>query len=241
MLRRLAKAAAASFVLAGNGRIVRENDPDGSEGPRLFMAGCPERNLVLVRQDVSDEIAQAIARTVEDERPWFDAETLPGCMDTLVEVLAREAPAASVSASLIFALPYDRPAARASIVRSGTADGDRLLARLRGDGMPSHLVEAGFASVADFWAPWCVVLEADEIAAIAFAARLGDAAAEIGVYTFPAHRGRGLAAAATAAWSSLPELRDRELFYSTLSTNTSSRRVAARLGLEHIGMGLRIT
>jgi len=240
MLQRLATAAASSFVLAGSGRILRENDPDRSVGPRLFMAGCPDGNLALVRHDVADEIAGALIWKVEGAPPWFDAETSPACADAVVALLAREAPVVLVSASLTYALPHDRPVARASIVRSGTADGDRLLASLRRGGMPAPLVEAGFVSVADFWAPWCVVLEDDEIAAMAFAARLGAAAAEIGVYTFPDHRGRGLAAAATAAWSSLPELRDRELFYSTLTTNTSSRRVAARLGLEHIGMGLRI-
>jgi predicted GNAT family acetyltransferase len=80
-----------------------------------------------------------------------------------------------------------------------------------------------------------------EIAAMAFAARLSDAGAEIGVYTFPAYRGQGCAAAATAAWSSLAALSGRELFYSTLTSNRSSQRVAERLGLEQIGVGLRVT
>ena len=69
-------------------------------------------------------------------------------------------------------------------------------------GMPQAMIDAGFKSVADLWAPWCVVLEGDEIAAIAFTARLIDAGAEIDVYTFPKFRARGYAAAVTAAWAS---------------------------------------
>jgi predicted GNAT family acetyltransferase len=89
-------------------------------------------------------------------------------------------------------------------------------------GMPQAMIDAGFKSVADLWAPWCVVLEGDEIAAIAFTARLIDAGAEIGVYTFPKFRARGYAAAVTAAWASMPSLEGRALFYSTSRTNRSS-------------------
>ncbi|MGH7925599.1 MAG: GNAT family N-acetyltransferase, partial [Candidatus Binatus sp.] len=108
--------------------------------------------------------------------------------------------------------------------------------------MPGYMVEAGFKSVADFWEPWCVALDGNdgEIASMAFAARLGDAGAEIGVYTFPKYRGRGLAAAVTASWSSMPSLNRRALFYSTAKSNRSSQQVAARLGLRRIGASIRI-
>jgi hypothetical protein len=49
-----------------------------------------------------------------------------------------------------------------------------------------------------------------------------------------------LAAAVTAKWASLAELAGRELFYSTAVANASSQRVAARLGLQHFAVGLRI-
>jgi predicted GNAT family acetyltransferase len=107
--------------------------------------------------------------------------------------------------------------------------------------MPPHLVEAGFGSVADFWPPWCVVVAKDVICAIAFAARLGPQSAAVGIYTFPDFRGRGLAATVTARWTTLPELAERSLFYGTSETNIASQSVAARLGLERIGLGLRIT
>ena len=237
MLDRLARDAACSFVLTDTGRILRENDPDRSAGPRLALLGCRDGNLAFARDDVADDVAAAIGRIVAQAAPWFEADTSPACADALAGLLA---PVTSMETSLVFALPHHGPVTGARIVRSGTPEGEALLARLGRDGVPPHLAEAGFVDVRDFWAPWCALMDQGEIAAMAFAARLGDTAAEIGVYTFPRWRGRAFAAAVTAAWSGHPGLRDRELFYSCLTSNASSRRVVARLGLEHIGMGLRI-
>ena len=126
------------------------------------------------------------------------------------------------------------------IVRSETAQGDKLIAALARE-MPPALADAGFATADHFWAPWCVALEGDQVAATAFAARLGAHGAEIGVYTFPGFRGRGLAAAVTSAWSAHPALAGRALFYSRAADNLSSGRVTQRLGLRRIGASLRVT
>jgi hypothetical protein len=129
----------------------------------------------------------------------------------------------------------------ARIVRSDTDAGDGLLARLARDGMPPALIEAGFIGVEDFWPPWCVALEDGQIAAMAFAARTGRQGAAIGVYTFAAFRGRGLAAAVTADWANYPGVAGRALFYSALFANTSSLRIIARLNLPRVGISLRIS
>jgi hypothetical protein len=60
-------------------------------------------------------------------------------------------------------------------------------------------------------------------------------AAECGVWTAPAHRGRGYAAAVTAAWADLLRPSGRHLFYSTDAGNHSSQQVARRLGLRPLG------
>ena len=108
------------------------------------------------------------------------------------------------------------------------------------DGIPEAWFDLGFHGVADFWPPWCVALREGQIASIAFAARLGDTGAELGVATVHAHRGRGYAAAATAGWSRLESLRSRALFYSTDQINLSSKRVMARLRLRLLGASLRL-
>lgn len=108
-------------------------------------------------------------------------------------------------------------------------------------GVPENLFEIGFRRVADFWAPWCAAIVDGHIASIAFAARLSDTGAELGLVTTKAFRGQGFAAAATAGWTQLPSLRSRTLFYSTDRDNISSQRAAVRLGLRLRGASLRVS
>jgi hypothetical protein len=228
------------FVMSAAGRIERENDPDRSSGPRVFFAGCPFGNLIRVRYDLDDDVAMRILEVAAEEPPWRDPDVMPACAEKIVELLSDGQPA-DISTALIYKLPnglrYEHPAA---IVRGDSDEGRQMLARLVDRGMPDYLQTAGFKGAGDFWEPWCVALDLGEIAAMAFAARLGASGAELGVYTFPKYRSRGLAAAVTAAWSSLPSLNQHALFYSTDKSNRSSQRVTARLGLRLIGTSVRI-
>jgi RimJ/RimL family protein N-acetyltransferase len=104
--------------------------------------------------------------------------------------------------------------------------------------VPAGFAEMGFVDVSDFWDPWCVALQDGEVASVAFAARLSETGASLGLATQPEFRGKGYAAAATAGWTRAPALRSRALFYGTDPTNISSRRVAARLGLRFLGASL---
>lgn len=232
---------ATSFVLTPSGRIERESAPDNSPGPRLFLAGCVGGNILRLRHDVGPEVVLRAQALAETETPWSDPSAPPNCLSALIEAISVEAPANAASPALIYQLPrglfYD---AGATITRWDTTNGRHLLARLAEEGMPQHLTQAGFVSLDDFWEPWCAVTVDGEIAALAFAARIGARSAEVGVYTFPGFRGSGLAAAITANWSSLPSLADHELFYSTSATNRSSQRVAERLGLRRFGVSVRV-
>lgn len=226
--------AAATFGLTAEGRIGFENEPGAPPGPRLWVGGCAGGQVVLARRDVE---AATVARAETLAAPWPDLDGPHPRLDEIAGLF----PGAQVSRALIYLLPQGVAfAAEAEFVESGTAAGDALLARLARDGTPAHLAEAGFVGIEDFWAPWCVALADGEIAAMAFAARLGEQGAEIGVYTFPGHRGRGLGAAVTARWAGLPDLAGRALFYSTLVDNISSQKVAARLGLPRLGTSFRI-
>jgi hypothetical protein len=228
------------FVMSATGRIERENDPDRSSGPRVFFAGCPFGNLTRVRYDLSEDVAIRMLDVAAKEPPWRDPDAMPACAEKIVELLSGGQPAAR-SMALIYQLPnglrYEHPAA---IVRGDCEEGRQMLARLADRGTPDYMQTAGFKGVGDFWEPWCVALDTTEIAAMAFAARLGVSGAELGVYTFPKYRGRGLAAAVTAAWSSMPSLNQHALFYSTSNSNRSSQRVTARLGLRLIGTSFRV-
>ncbi|MEV4472927.1 GNAT family protein [Nonomuraea sp. NPDC049504] len=88
-------------------------------------------------------------------------------------------------------------------------------------------------------APWAMIVENGEVVSICHTARNTPGGAEAGTWTSPAHRGRGHAAATTAAWASLlPGVR---LYYSTSADNRSSQRVAERLGLRLIGHLWKLT
>src|SRR6201999_1554917 len=105
---------------------------------------------------------------------------------------------------------------------------------------PPELFAMGFTDIGEFWAPWSAVFCDGEIASLAFAARLGDDAADLGLITVPAFRGRGLGTAATAAWTNHPALPGRTLFYGTDIGNRCSQRVTERLGLRFVGSNCSI-
>ncbi|HUR00992.1 MAG TPA: GNAT family N-acetyltransferase, partial [Nonomuraea sp.] len=84
--------------------------------------------------------------------------------------------------------------------------------------------------------PWAMVVVDSEVVSICHTPRpVSVHGAEAGTWTAPAFRGRGLAAAATAAWAALLAPRQVPLFYSTSHENLSSQGVAQRLGLRPIG------
>ena len=233
---------ATRFELAASGRILRENAPDRGAAPRLYLAGCRSGNEVRLRHDVGETTARAIEGLAESEPALCEVGSTPVHFDEYLRLLGAEAPVEDGHAGLNWAFParidYRHPAA---LITSDTPEGDRLLALLVERGMPEALVALGFVDTGEFWAPWCVALDGDAIASIAFAARLTPGGAAIGVTTVPAYRGRGFAAAATAGWASLPALAGRTLFYSHDRTNISSRRVVDRLGLRFLGASFSVT
>jgi RimJ/RimL family protein N-acetyltransferase len=90
--------------------------------------------------------------------------------------------------------------------------------------------------------PWTFAIEDERVVSICHTPRpLSARAAECGVWTDPAFRGRGYAAAVTSAWAALLRPSGRYLFYSTDAENLSSQRVARRLRLRPLGWTWRLT
>lgn len=224
------------FRLDKNRRIERENDPDRSSGPRFWLAGSAEGNMFGIGADVAGRIAANLENLAATE-PVFMHLAVPKHLDRYLEMLAP----ARHNFGLIYELPHGLSfSPQARIVTGESGEGRNLLQSLSTKGMPASLTEVGFHGTEDFWPPWCVAIVNDKIASIAFAARLSDVGAEIGVTTMKDFRGQGFGAAVTAAWTRLPSLQVRTLFYSTDRTNFSSQRIAARLGLHQRGTTLRV-
>lgn len=228
------------FQLCPDGRIERENDPDCSLGPRFWLAGCPEGNVFGVRADLPDDLAAKLEGLATTEPP-FTHPAIPKHLESYLSLLGSDGLVVH-NLGLIYELPHAQQyPSKARLIGSDSREGQDLMQSWAADRVPEALFELGFREVADFWTPWCAAVVDGEVASIAFAARLADAGAELGLVTAKAFRGQGFAAAATAGWSRLPTLRSRTLFYSTDRDNISSQRVAARLGLRLRGASLRIS
>jgi RimJ/RimL family protein N-acetyltransferase len=84
--------------------------------------------------------------------------------------------------------------------------------------------------------PWAMAIEDEAVVSICHTpGPVRPRAAEAGVWTHPAFRGRGYGAAVTAEWAAVMRSPGRFLFYSTDATNLSSQRLAQRLGLRPLG------
>jgi hypothetical protein len=224
------------WVLTESGRTLHDRSPERRPGPRMSLGRSRSGNAVWLRHEVDDEAAREIERIVATEPPAGDPQALPIHLDDYLRILGVGSMNEGDIGGPIYTLPggltFEHPA---GLVRSGTPAGDRLVASLHEQGMPEALASLGFVDVGELWEPWCVALDGDEIASIAFTVGMASASAEVGVTSMVAHRGRRYAAAATAGWASHAELRGRTLFYSTSWSNPSSQRVTDRLGLRFIG------
>lgn len=229
------------FVIE-NARIERENDPDQTNGPRFWLAGCRSGNVMGVGADLDVNIAAELTRLGKSEESFGATGGTLLHHERYTALLEEAGTRPVVEYGLVYRLPHALPLKLdATIIKSDSERGRRLYDDLSINGMPQGMVELGFRGISDLWAPWCAVMIDGEVTSIAFAARISEVGAELGLATAKAHRGRGLALAAVAGWSSLEPLQARYLFYSTDRSNTASRKVAARLNLPFIGHSVRFT
>jgi hypothetical protein len=224
-----------AFAFDEQGRMIHESSPGRTLGRRFSFAGCREGNVAVVRADVAEAVAHELAQLVASEPPLIDPDAEAAYVDEYLALLGEEGAPAEHQHGLLWVFP-DTLAheTRADLVWSGTNDGDRLLQEL-GDSMPASLLEAGFQTPENLWAPWCIAMVDGKIASIAETVRVGQGGSEVGVDTVVEFRGEGLGAAATAGWSRHPDVAQRVRFYSTGRENLPSRRLAERLGLRFLG------
>ncbi|MFG1970335.1 GNAT family N-acetyltransferase [Nonomuraea fuscirosea] len=161
---------------------------------------------------------------------------MPDLLEACRALLGGDGVAVSGGPSFLVTPPirYDVPV---DVLRSDEPAHAALVRPLRAEGWDpdewDELVSGGEG------APWAMIVENGEVAALCHTARLTPAGAEAGTWTAPTYRGRGYAAATTAVWAGmLPGLR---LFYSTSADNHSSQRVAQRLGLRPLGWFWKLT
>jgi hypothetical protein len=204
-----------AFVFGHSDRISTRNDPDRSPAPRFALFGCASGNIHGVGADVTGGVAAQLMDLASSEPPFVGQPGGPKHLDRYIELLSCDAPVTKAPLEVTYVLPnYVAYQHDARLICSDSVEGKGLRRTLAKQGLPAGLVGMGFAEVSEFWDPWCVALECDEVASVAFAARLSETGACLGLATSPTLRGNGYAAAVTAGWTRMPALRSRALFYS---------------------------
>lgn len=215
------------------GRLARAGGLDAAPPPQLVVAASSAAQIAAVGHDVPNELAAELLSVVVGAAPPAPGQP-PAALDICALRLASTLGPVDVSGGPSYvatSVPVATSGATIIVSDGSKPHGDALHAP-EGSGWEPHEWRALLDGTLG---PWAMAEVSDQIVSICFSPRLTRVAAEAGVRTEPEHRGRGHAAAVTAAWASLVMATGRHAFYSTSADNMSSQRVAARLGLRPIG------
>lgn len=212
-----------NFTRAPGGRLLAERVPhDPAPAPHLLVATAPQGRTADFGTEVPGQAADAVRRLLAEEPPACECRT------------ARyEAPCASLLAGAVGPIWIERvPCFIVDAVPEATCAGAVVTSA---DGVAVDALGLAPERADEGRGPWAAVVEDGRAVAVCSTARCSEQGVEAGTWTDPGHRGRGYAAAATAAWAGLPAHGGRHRFYCTNDWNRSSRGVAARLALRSIG------
>jgi hypothetical protein len=215
-----------AYILDGAGRITATREPGAQRGPLFSLVRSTTHCAWAVRADLPTKLAHELDRLASEEPPASDLRAAPLHADRYMSLLRGRitsthdaVTAARQSGGPLFTFP-DTLAQPADVVR---IDDEQLLEHhFRG-------WEAG--EIAAGRSPVLAVVVDHYPVSICFCARRSDVAAEAGLETAAAFRGRGFGPRVTAAWALALRASGRIPLYSTSWTNTASRAVARTLGL----------
>lgn len=214
------------FTLDGERRITSTREPGGSPGPLFCLVRGADACAWAVRADLPKQVAEELQGLAQLELPTADFEAAPARAADLLAVLGdRIAPNCDVACkrmrsdgpAFIFPDSLEQPA---DVV---VVHDEAALAHNFGHWAPGEIA-AGRSPV------WAVV-EGRRPVSICFCARSSPLAAEAGVETAEAFRGRGFGPRVAAAWARAVRHSGRVPLYSTSWTNAASLSVARKLGL----------
>lgn len=216
--------------------VLWEVDDQGRlRGPdELVLAAATNGITAAVAHSVPGDLAAALLDTVgRATLPPATAQP-PAAIQECRALLAQAAPGRLVLSggpSYLLSPPirYERPAV---VLRSDSPDAASVRGARPDNWEPDEWEELVTGGTG---APWAMIIDHGRVATICHTPRRSAIGAEAGTWTDPEYRGRGYAAAATAAWADLLAGSCPYLFYSTSTDNHSSQRVAERLRLRHLG------
>lgn len=205
----------------------------------ISIAAARGGQTVLIGSEVPDTLAPALIDAVTQSppapAPGQEPPALERCRRILESCFAR----LSLDAGPVYLFELSALArARNDILRSD-AQLDERLRKLN----PGNWESDEWNDLLDgTLGPWAMAVVDGTVVSICHTPlAMTERAAECGVWTLPEARGRGYAAAVTAAWADVLRPSGRHLFYGTDAQNVSSQRVAARLRLRLLGWTWNLT
>jgi len=214
-----------------SGRILDVNEPGGDRAPRFFLGRTREGAIWRCRDDVAEETVQELERLASEEPIRDNLRAEPRNLDAFLAALRVDQEIVSGWSGPAYRFPDELPL-QATVTRL-TRSNVHLLRLMSWD-----LDE----TVREFekYEPFMAVIEDGAAVSLCHGARLTDQAAEAGVETLEAYRGRGYATAVVAGWAYAIRATDRIPLYSTSWDNLASQAVAHRLGLVQYGTDLSL-
>lgn len=205
----------------------------------VTIAAAHDGHTVFIGSAIPDTLVPALVDAVDASPRAAAPDREPPALGACRDILAAWCAPLSLAAGPAYLIQPDvRMATRTDIARSDASPGRRL--RSLNPGNWDH-EEWGELLDGDL-GPWTMAVVDGSVVSICHTPRrMTERAAECGVWTDPAARGRGYAAAVTAAWADILRPSGRNLFYSTDAQNLSSQRVAARLQLRPLGWTWSLT
>ena len=214
------------YILNSEGRILSTREPGAKRGP-LFALVRNERGCDWAfRVDVPPDLVSEIEQLARKEPPAFKLRSPPMFADRYLSLLGGvHDPGCEGAAGVRL---YTGPAF--TFPDTITKSADVVLIEEEGL-LAKHFQGWAPGEIAAGRSPALAIIEDEYPVSICFCARRSASAAEAGLDTAEAYRGRGLGPRVTAAWALAIRASGRIPLYSTSWTNTASLAVARKLGL----------
>jgi hypothetical protein len=214
------------FVLSEGGRILSTREPVASPGSLFTLVRGATENAWAVRADVPDPVAELVDRLARLEPVAKDLRDPPTHQEQYRSLLASTEQRGSEGGAAT------REGGGPAFAFPDAIEDESDVVPIEDEGVLAHHFRGWMpGEIAAGCSPMIAVVQDGHPVSICFSARKSDAAAEAGVETAAAYRGRGLAARVTRAWASAIRRSGRTPLYSTSWSNEASLAVARKLGL----------
>ena len=201
------------FLLTADGRIGGTSSQEPWLGPLFRLVRGKESCAWAVRVDVPQNIADEIDGLAREEPPISNFRDAPVHAERYTSLLRGE-----VDSGPAFTFPAEL------VQPSGTVFIEDI------ESLDHHFT-GWTASEIPYRAPIVAVVEGGYAVSACFSAWRSDAAAEAGLETAEAFRGRGLGPRVASGWALAIRAAGRVPLYSTSWSNDASLAVARKLGL----------